>query len=129
MLTREQFFAAKQRRYLEVPIPELGDTARIQSLTELEKSRFEMQATTSAGKYSKEKLMYWRQRLVCLVTVDEAGNRVFSDDDVGKLSDIDGAVTSRIFDAAQEHCGFQPGDIEDMVKNSGRVPVDDSPSS
>jgi hypothetical protein len=55
---------------------------------------------------------------VTLVSVDDQGNRVFSDADVDKLAEVDSAVVGAIYDAARLHCGFAPNDIESLVKNS-----------
>jgi len=41
---------------------------------------------------------------------------------------MDSFVSSRIYDAAQEHCGFNKGDISETVGNSEKITVVDSPS-
>lgn len=106
------------RRYLEVEIPEIGETVRIRSLTERERSAWESSMLTKDGKLvSPAQLANTKRRLVALSLCNEAGERIVSDDQVEVLGDLDAAAFARIFDAASELCGLEKRDIEALEKN------------
>ena len=77
----------------------------------------------------RSRLLDARRRLIVLCLVDSEGKRLFSDGEASKLEDIDGEVTSLLFDAAKDHCGFSNDDIEELTKNSEGIHVDDSPTA
>jgi hypothetical protein len=119
-----------ERRFAEVELPDVNVTVRIQSLSEKEKSDYETVLISKNGRgILKDRLADATRRLIALCVVDETDKRVFSDGDLGVISEMDAFVASRIYDACQEHCGFNRGDIETAVKNSDRVSVqeDDLP--
>ncbi len=69
-----------------------------------------------------------RRRLLILMLVDDDGDQLLLDTDVRLLAELDAAVTQRLFEVAMEHAGFQPDDVDDMVKkNSQLTREDDSP--
>ncbi len=123
LTTKEQLLTRAKRRYTTVTITETGDTFRIQSLTEKEKSDYEATMMSKAGAISRDRLQDAYRRLFVLVVVDEAGNRMFSDGDLADLENVDSLVVARVFQVAHAFCGFEKNDIEDIVKNSSRVHV------
>ena len=123
LTTKEQFFKRAQRRYTTVNIAETGDNFRVQSLTEKEKSDYEATMMSKAGAISRDRLQDAYRRLFVLVVVDEAGNRMFSDDDLAALENVDSLVVARVFQVAHAFCGFEKNDIEDIIKNSSRIHV------
>ena len=127
LMTREAILGLTARRYMVVGLPD-GKQVRIQSLSEREKSSFEMQQISKRGSVNKSKIEASRRRLLCLCLVDDKGNRLFGDDDADKLRDVDGGITSALFDAVQKHVGFEDGDIEELAKNSNAIQGDDSDS-
>tara|TARA_R100000152_G_C6782231_1_gene219178 strand:- start:7194 stop:7592 length:399 start_codon:yes stop_codon:yes gene_type:complete len=125
--SREALLKLCERRYATVDIPEREVTVRIQSLSESEKSQYETCLIAKNGKgIMRERLQDATRRLLALCIVDDAGERIFSDGDLSALANLDAFVSSRIYDACQEHCGFNKGDIDDTVKNSEQISVDDS---
>lgn len=129
--TREQLIGLCKRRYVEVEIPELEATVRIQSLSEKEKSDYETRLISKNGRgILKDRLADATRRLIALCVVDQNGSRLFSNNDLSVIAEMDSFVSSRIYEACQEHCGFNKQDIETAVKNSDRVSVleDDSPT-
>jgi hypothetical protein len=127
LLTRAHLLGATDRRYHTFATP-IGD-ARIRSLTEAEKSEFEGNIWSAKGDVNTASMKTQRRRLVALCLVDEQGNRLLTSDDSAALADIDGAITSQIFAECRKHCGFEVGEIEDLVKNSGEIADDDSAST
>ena len=118
-----------ERRYINLELEDAGITVRIQSLSEKEKSTYETVLIAKSGRgILRERLQDATRRLIALCLVDENNERIFLDSDVNQIGEMDSFVSSRIYDACQEHCGFNKGDIEDTVKNSEEITVDDLPS-
>jgi len=125
--SREALLKLCERRYSTVEIPEREISIRIQSLSEAEKSQYETCLIAKNGRgIMRERLQDATRRLIALCVVDEDGKRIFSDSDLSAIANLDSYISSRIYDACQEHCGFNKGDIDDTVKNSEGISVDDS---
>ena len=128
LVGREAFMKPAERRYRNVNIDEFG-TVRIQSLNEKEWAEFEMSAVASKGGIIRKRVEDARRRLIALCVVDESGNRLLSNADVPSLENLDGSVAAHLFDVCQKHCGFEDNEIEDLVKNSDRIPDDVLPTA
>lgn len=120
--TREQLLAATARRYRDVPT--LAGLFRLRSLTEVEKSHNELEVLGRKGGLDKDRLLAARRKLIALCVVDGDGVPLLTADDVAALEQVDAAITGALYDAAIEHCGMKPGDLEDLVKNSAGVRVE-----
>ena len=94
---REQLLGLTKRRYTDISCGEM--TFRLQSLTEAEKSRFEKSILTSKGAIKDDA----RRRLLIVTLVDSDGNRLLTDADMRKLSELDGKVSQKLAAAAMEH--------------------------
>lgn len=114
-LSRDEFLGQREVRYMDVPIGDNGQTVRIKSLTELERSSFEV--TCGAGTNKKRSLRDSRALLLCRCIVDEDGNLMMGDDDVERLHEMDARITGRVFDAAVKHIGISNEDVESLAKN------------
>jgi hypothetical protein len=112
-ISREAFLSKTAKRYVDKVI--LGDHYRFQSLTEGEKASYEIKLQDKKAGMSYEKS---RALLLCRTLVDEEGNRILQDTDVPAVMAMDGRVTTAAFVVAQEHCGYEDGDISELVKNS-----------
>ena len=125
--SREALLKLCERRYSTIDIPERDISIRIQSLSEAEKSQYETCLIAKNGRgIMRERLQDATRRLIALCVVDEEGKRIFSDSDLSAIANLDSYISSRIYDACQEHCGFNKGDIDETVKNSEEISVDDS---
>tara|TARA_R100001230_G_C5583107_1_gene101438 strand:- start:131 stop:529 length:399 start_codon:yes stop_codon:yes gene_type:complete len=125
--SREALLKLCERRYSTVEIPERDISIRIQSLSEAEKSQYETCLIAKNGRgIMRERLQDATRRLIALCVVDEDGKRIFSNSDLSAIANLDSYISSRIYDACQEHCGFNKGDIDETVKNSEEISVDDS---
>ena len=127
---RDAILAATRRRYVTVPFPEFGFSVRLRSLTEKERSVYEMVLKTANNMAEvKTCLEDARRRLIVLMAVeDESDSPLFTELDVIGLEDTDSLITGRLFDWGYEHAGFGKGDIEAMVKNSASTGGDGSAS-
>lgn len=127
---RDLLLSKVERRYALVEIPEYGVKVGIRSLTEKERSAYEMESLNAKGADFAVKLENARRRLVILVAVDpETKQPLFKPLDSIQLESVDSAITSQIYDAAVKHCGFRSGDIEDLVKNSNTTAENTQPAS
>lgn len=121
--TREKLLACTRRRFRTEEIGGLEFT--FQSLTESEKSKFEKQVLTKAGAVKDDS----RRRLLVLSLVDGKSKQPFLEEaDIVELGNLDGAVTTKLFDIAMEHVGFSDNDIEELEKNSSGTSAAGSPS-
>lgn len=124
---RDALLALTKRRFADVQLPG-GETVRIRSLTERERSKYESETLTKKGDLNQSKLADAKRRLIALCICDGEGNTILQADDVKALEDVDSAVTQTLYDAIRLHCGFDQRDVEELVKNSGGTPVAASPS-
>ena len=129
IVNRNALLKLCERRYIDLELADAGITVRIQSLSEKEKSTYETRLIAKSGRgILRERLQDATRRLIALCLVDENNDRIFLDSDVDKIGELDSFVSSKIYDACQEHCGFNKGDIQDAVKNSPEITDDDLPS-
>ena len=118
-----------ERRYIDLELADAGITVRIQSLSEKEKSGYETVLIAKSGRgILRDRLQDATRRLIALCLVDEKNERIFSGSDVNQIGEMDSFVSSRIYDACQEHCGFNKGDIEDTLGKCAEIHVEDSPT-
>ena len=116
-------------RYKTLDLPVSGRKVRIRSLSERELSAYTTATISRKGVgMRRARLEDANRRLIAMVLVDAAGNRLLSDRDAGKLADWDSADSSYLYDEAAGHVGLKEGDLEDLVKNSGPTTVDDLPT-
>jgi len=113
------FFNATKRRYDTVEVPLLGQV-RIRSLTAGEIRAWRERITASEG----AELQYANELLVAAAVVDDAGDRVFSDEDATSqlFADLDGAAFSVLAKAVRKHTNVEADPdwkaIEAAAKNS-----------
>ncbi len=114
MISRDQLLAPKLERK-SVACPELGGDVFVQSMTSADRDSFD--AEQHAVKDTPDVFKNFRARLVVRCIVDEAGNRVLSDQDAETFGRQNARVVDRIFDVARELSGIG-SDVEDTAKNS-----------
>jgi hypothetical protein len=107
---RESFLRSitSQRRYREVNLPQQGVSVRIQSLTERDRSRYELFSTAPDGRYDRILNMSARRFLIALCLVDDDGKRLMgdSDEELMQLADMDAGDAGILFTACRSHCGL-----------------------
>lgn len=113
MITRERLLSKTQTRYREIQFD--GETYRLRSLNERERAEYELKLQDKKGRYTFERA---RRLLILHCLVGPDGNRILTDDDEAALELVDGRLTGALYGAAQEHCGYDKDEIEDLVKNS-----------
>ena len=116
-LGRDAILAAVDMATEEVYVPEWDASVRIKTLTGAERDYFESSIIRRDGKVVSQNLQNVRARLCALCIVDEAGQRVFGEEDEYALGRKSGAALERIFAAAQRLNGLRDEDVEETAKN------------
>lgn len=120
LLNRDAILGASDLTTEDVPVPEWGGTVRVKALNGMERDDYEAGLASQRKDGSIEvTLRNARARLASLAIVDEAGARVFTDDDVLLLSTKSAAALDRVFEAASRLAGLGDKDLEELTGNSG----------
>lgn len=114
-LSRETIFGLDDRQYEDVTVPEWGGTVRVVGLTGIERDRME---ASVVGNGKKMNLTNFRARLCALSIVDDQGERIFADADIGALGKKSAAALDRVFSVAQRLSGLSDEDVEDLAGES-----------
>lgn len=122
LLTKAGILAANDLKTEDVDVPEWGGTVRVRSFTGRERDAFEAGMVRGDGKDRKVDLTNMRARLVGLTVIDEAGQRLFTDEEVDLLGAKSGAALDRVFAVAQKLNGLSGADVEELTKNSSGGP-------
>lgn len=103
-LNRESFLLKSSRRIEEVKIPEdfplstyAGQSAYVRSLTALERGEFDARIYLDDGSIDRAR---YRVELIYSCACDDAGNRIFTPDDVEAIESLDSALTQLLSEAA-----------------------------
>lgn len=127
--TKEQLLELKgKRRYRNVSLPVANLDVRIQSLTERELSHYQTAVLTGqSGKQSlnRARLLDATRRLIGMCVVDDGNRRMFEDADLDAIAGWDALDTQALYEACTSHCGISRDDVEDLVKNSEKIPAAD----
>ena len=129
LLTKSAILNAVDLQTEEVPVPEWGGTVRVRSLTGRERDAFEASMVRGEGKTRRVDLTNMRARLVALTVIDDAGQRVFSDEEGDLLGAKSGAALDRVFAVAQRLNGLSGAEVEALTKNLNGAPSADSSSA
>ena len=122
LLSKTAILAAQDLQTEELEVPEWGGAVRVRSFTGRERDAFEASMVRGDGRDRKVDLTNMRARLVGLTVIDEAGQRLFTDDEVDLLGAKSGAALDRVFAIAQKLNGLSGADVEELSKNSSGVP-------
>lgn len=113
ILTREQILSFDDLRKEKLSVPEWGGDVFIRVMNGIERDAYEEWAS-SAGKSLKG----IRGRLAALCLVNEAGERLFSDEDVDALGKKSAAALERVVTAAMKLNAVTSEDVKELEKNS-----------
>lgn len=122
-MTRDAFLGLPKRPPERVDLPELGDgmCVYVRRMTSRERDDFETAIMERRGKVRELNHKNLRARLVALCTVDEHGNRLFTDADAEALGDKEASIIDPIFAAAQRINALSQRDVEELEKNSEKT--------
>lgn len=102
----------------QVALPALGITVSVRGMTGHERDAFESGCWEGKGKKRQFTAKNIRAKLVAYCTIDEHGQRVFSDADVEQLGSVRADVTDKLFGVAQRLSGMTDEDIDELGKLS-----------
>jgi hypothetical protein len=119
--TRDGLFATGADRRLKDVSHEKFGTFQIQSVTDLEKSRFDAAAVNSKGRLNRIAAINANARMIVMGCVQPK----FSMDDVPQIQGLDAGLVEWLAKEIRSHCGFD----EEPEKNSETTDSDALPSS
>jgi hypothetical protein len=122
VLTRAEILEADDRRVESVDVPEWGGSVMVRSLTGTERDQYEATILSMRGTDVKVTLANAHAKLVARACVDDAGTRLFTDDDVTGLGRKNAAALERVYTVAARLSGLSKSDVDEMVKNSDALP-------
>jgi len=116
-LSREQILDADDYRTEVVDVPEWGGKVKVKALTGIERERYEASIGYVKGDrwVSKGNV---QARLVAMCVIDEDGKRMFTEDDIQKLSRKSSAALKRVVDVCRKLSGLTDEDMEWLEGNS-----------
>lgn len=128
-LTRDQIIAADDRETREVDVPEWGGTVKIRALSGWERDNYEKSIMKFQGDRAVPDMANATAKLLARCIVDDKGERLFTDKEIGDLGRKSSQVMSRLYDVAAELSGLTEKAAEDAEGKSEAEAGDDSASS
>lgn len=128
-LNRADLLSLQDTAYDEFQVPAWNNAwVRIRSLTSAERDKYEAGINTQKNGKAVTNLEQARAKLVVMVMVDAAGNRIMSDSDVRALGGKNSDAVNFVFRRACKLSGIlqTEEDIEEVVGNSDTTPDSDS---
>jgi hypothetical protein len=111
MLTRDQLLQARPLAVERVSLPAFGDAVFVRELTVSERDGFE-------GKVYAAPSPDFRGELLARSLCDEAGKRLFEDDEVKCLVSLGAAAMQPAFMVAMRLSALRVSDLEELLGNS-----------
>lgn len=121
LLTKEQILGAQDIQTETVEVPEWGGAVIVRGMSGRERDSFEASMIKGKGKSASVNLENLRAKLVSKCVVDEAGKRLFSDDDIPALAAKSASALNHVYEAAQRLSGVTEEDVDELTKNSETV--------
>jgi hypothetical protein len=125
LLDASTILAALDLPTTNVDVPEWGGTVGVRGATASERDRYEINLARAA-KTGKETDI--RANLVGRCAVDEDGRRLFTDNQIGALSQKSGAVLDRLFDVIAGLSGMTPPAQEQATEEAAEDFTSDPPA-
>jgi hypothetical protein len=119
VLGRDDILAAPDIHPQKVEMPEWGGCVYVRGLTARERDAFES-SIVSVDKNGERKVnaRNVRARLVALGVCDEAGQPVFTENDVNGLGKKSALALERLFDTIRHLSGMTDADLAELEGNS-----------
>jgi hypothetical protein len=128
LLSKGEIFAADDRVFEDVDVPEWGGTVRLRGLNGTERDAYEASMQKQVGGKQVQDLRNFRARLVALSAINEDGTTMFEQNEVAALAKRSSVALSRLFDAACRLSGITDEDVKDLEGNSEPAPSGPSTS-
>jgi len=121
-LDRKSILAADDVRKEKIAVPEWGGDVFLRVLTGTDRDRFE-------ESYADQKMKSFRIRFLLLALCDEAGERLFSDDEADVLGKKSSVVINRLFEAGWKLNAFTQEAVDALGEDSETAPSGGSTSA
>ena len=119
-----------KRKTVAIDLPEIDASFTLREMSGTERDRFEDGTFSEVDGKRVVNTVYLRARLVALCLIDEAGARLYADNEIEQLSDaVPASVLHKLFDAAQKLNGLDQTAVESAAKNSGSAATGASASA
>lgn len=122
MLSRDQILGADDLEKKEVDVPEWGGSVYVRALSGKQRNQLEMIALRYSDQNDLSALENYNGLIAAWSIVDENGNRLFTDDEVGLLMEKSASALNTIVEEARELSGITEEDVEEIAGNSGAPP-------
>lgn len=113
----------------EVRIASIGQTFFVRGMTGAERDKYEFSFVKKTGRKAEYVPENMRAKLVAFCTVDEHGQRIFSDADAALLGETRADVLDALFSVAQRLSGIGAGDADELGLSSDTKTITSTPSS
>jgi hypothetical protein len=111
---KEQIKAASVRKPLKVHVKEWGFDVHVRVLSVGERDAWEL-AWIDIRSKGMEKFHNFRAFYLVRTLCDEHGARIWKDDEISEVADLDGAVMGELFDIAQKHNKLTEADVVELA--------------
>jgi len=129
-LNREDILKANDVEVRDVAVPEWGGTVRVRALSGYDRDAYQasMMQMQANGQMSAE-FGNLTAKLVSRAVVDEDGNPIFNEFDIGPLGQKSSVALARVYNVAAELSGITERAVEAATENLEPAPTDTSSSS
>jgi hypothetical protein len=128
LLSRKEILEAVDRVTEEVEVPEWGGHVIVTSLNGKERDAFEASVLIQKGKDTRVNMKNARAKLVSMATVDEKGERIFSQADIEALGLKNAGALDRVYSVAARLSGLTDDDLKELTEDLEENPFADSSS-
>jgi hypothetical protein len=130
ILNRKQILAADDLAKEIVAVPEWGGDVYVRGMSGTERDEFEASVVQmkTGQQVQPLNMKNIRAKLASLTICDEAGKRLFSENDIGELGKKSAAALQRIFEVAQRLSGIGEEDVKELAGEMTANPTEDSPT-
>jgi hypothetical protein len=126
LLSRDAILGAEDRTFEEVDCPEWGGTVRLRSISGAERDNYEQGLIQQRGNSRQMNMRNARAKLIVLCAVDEAGRRMFTEQDVSALGRKNAKPLDRLFDACRRLSGLSEDDVDKLTEDFDETQGEDS---
>lgn len=110
-------FTAKAGKIHEVKA--FGGVIKVKEWTATERDAFESSLVTGKGKTQRVSTANIRAKMFVRAVVDDAGARIFTDEDAFNVGQLPAAEVDKVYTVIQNVNSFSDDDIEELSGNSG----------
>ena len=125
-LSKEEIWGVQDTQIEEIWIEEWNSYVRVKSLSAAERDAYENSLLQGKGAKKEFNFANARAKLAARAVVDENGKRMFTDQEIQRLSQKSASALTKIWDKARELAGMTDEDVEELLGNSGQDQSDDS---